>query len=429
MSQRRLRVFMLGWEFSPLIAGGLGVVAKSLTERLSGTHGTDVTYVLPRIPSGTKFNFPGIKFKDASGAKPSRIRFLEVEAGLVSPYFSPEINKQEHFSSADSSSLLDGSSDPKKDIYSEDLMQEIDAYARKSLTYAKKSKHDIVHNHDWMTAPAAEAASTATKKPMLMHIHSTEYERTIGNPNQDIFNIERRGMAKADCIIAVSQKTKERIVANYGISSDKIKVVHNAVEITENKYGEIAKAIHKDDNVVLFLARLTAMKGANYLLEAAPKVLKHQPKTKFVFIGKGELGEQLIEQSVGLGIANKVTFTGFLPHEQVDRAYRLADVFIMPSVAEPFGITPLEAIKNGTPVILSKQSGVSEVLQNVLKVDFWDTDELANKIIAILKHGVLAEELANNSRRDLSNISWDEQSRQVFEIYKDITNKYKFNYS
>jgi glycogen synthase len=418
-----MRILMLGWEFSPIIAGGLGVVTKALSTSLVKNYATDITYVLPKIPDGSELKFRGINFKDAdvNGAK---INFAEVAALGISPYVSPDnIDALVH------NIIKNGnySEDAKQKLYNVNLMNEIAIYAQQAAKLSTKANYDLIHNHDWMTAPAAVEAKHQIEKPMIMHVHSTEYERTIGNPNQEIFDIERNGMDNADKIIAVSQITKDRIVANYGIDADKIEVVHNAVEQYENKYGPVAKAIHKDDQIVLFLARLTAMKGANYLLDAAKSVVKVLPKTKFVFIGEGELMGTLIEQSVELGIADKVTFTGFLPHDQVDRAYRFADAFIMPSIAEPFGITPLEAIKNGTPVILSKQSGVSEVLQNVLKVDFWDTDELANKIIAVLRHGVLAEELVNNSKRDLENLNWDSQSLKVMDIYKKLTDKYSFN--
>jgi glycosyltransferase involved in cell wall biosynthesis len=415
---------MLGWEFAPFIAGGLGVVCKALSTSLAKNYSIQITYVLPRIPSSSSFNHKGIRFKNAKVDKFNKIKFIEIESLGVSPYLSEQNLKKFLSDVYKSKGKLDDKT--KEQIYNMNLMNEVSAYAYQTAKLAKNDNYDVIHNHDWMTAPAAVKAKKSIDKPMVMHIHSTEYERTLGNPNQDVFDIERQGMENADQIIAVSKKTKERIIANYGITADKIKVVHNAIEKIESKYGPIAKSIHKDDQVVLFLARLTAMKGANYLLDAAPHVLEHLPKTKFLFVGQGELLEQLVEKSVELGISHKVTFTGFLPHDQVDRAYRFADVFILPSVAEPFGVTPLEAIKNGTPVILSKQSGVSEVLQNVLKVDFWDTRELANKIIAVLKHGVLTDELVNNSKRDLEMLDWDAQSKKVLDLYNQLTQKYSF---
>ncbi len=413
------KVMMFGWEFAPYIAGGLGVVCRSITESLVEDHGYKVTYVLPRMPAGLSPRLGGISLKGAG------IDFKYTQISLSSPYSTDIANPalgniyaRQELNSADRPN--ESINSIAKPIYGNMLEQEVEAYASQAAQIASLEKYDVIHNHDWMTAQAAIIAKEDSGKPMVMHMHATEIERTLGNPNPFIFAKELEGMNHADMIIAVSQATKDRIVSNYGISPEKITVVHNALDKLESKYGPLAKSIYNDDKVVLFLARLTAMKGANYLLDAAPKVLKVLPKTKFLFVGAGELLENLIEQSIDLGISHKVSFTGFLPHDQIDRAYRKADVFVMPSVAEPFGITPLEAIRNGTPVIISKQSGASEVLQNVLKVDFWDVDEMANKLIAVLKYGVLADELTNNSKHDLEKLSWDKQTEQIMNVYDQL---------
>lgn len=428
MISENLKILMFGWEFSPLIAGGLGVVCRDISKSLTGINNTHITYVLPRIPENTDFALSGVRFKNADL---DNVEIKVIESVMGSPYAGVDskfkesdlINLQlknvKYQQKVSKKSTNKGKQ--KKEIYNINLLKEVDAYADRAEKLAQDEDFDIVHNHDWMTAPAAVKVKERTGKPMIMHVHATEVDRTLGNPNPQIYEKEVFGMQNADKIIAVSNRTKDKIVKNYGIDPKKVEVVHNAIEQVESKYGPIAKSIYKDDKIVLFLARLTAMKGANYLLEAAPKVLKHLPKTKFVFVGRGELMEELIEMSVELGISHKVTFTGFLPHDQVDRAYSSAHAFVMPSVAEPFGITPLEAIKNGTPVIISKQSGVSEVLQNVLKVDFWDVDEMANKLIAILKYGVLAEELVNNSKKDLQRLTWNRQTKQIFDIYQELT--------
>lgn len=420
---------MFGWEFSPLIAGGLGVVCRDLSSYLAD-QGTQITYVLPRIPSKVNLALKGISFQNAEVDKirSNQIRMIGIDSILPGPYYTFEEFHKTIFENHEVVEDISQTGADKK-LYGQNFMNEIETYASRAGKYATDDDYDIIHNHDWMTAKAAINAKKASGKPMIMHVHSTEIERTIGFPNQYIYDTEKEGMMFADKIVAVSQLTKDRIVANYGIDPDKIEVVHNAIAQVEAKYGPIAKSIHKDDQIVLFLARLTAMKGANYLLQAAQKVIKVMPKTKFLFVGDGELLETLVEMSVELGISHKVTFTGFLTHDQVDKAYSKADVFVMPSIAEPFGLTPLEAIRNGTPVILSKQSGVSEVLQNVLKVDFWDTDEMANKLIAVLKHGVLSEELSNNSKRDLENLNWDTQSRKVMDLYNKLKQQYSFSKS
>lgn len=410
------KILMFGWEYAPFIAGGLGVVCRAISQSLANDHNVQVTYVLPNIPEQLATGGT-IKFKSAGVKASDGVNLVSLDASLPQPYFPSEAVQ-----------FYSGQSNVNGAIYGANLLAEVEDYSEKAAHLAEKTNFDVIHAHDWMTASAGTAAKAVTDKPMIFHVHATEMERTLGNPDPRIFEKELAGMESADKIIAVSEATRDRIVANYGIESSKIVVVHNALERIESKYGPIARNIHNDDKVILFLARLTAMKGAQYLLAAGAKVTKVIPNTKILFVGTGELLENLIEQSVDLGIANKVTFTGFLPHDQVDRVYRYADVFVMPSVAEPFGITPLEAIKNGTPVILSKQSGASEVLQNVLKVDFWDVDELANKLIAVLKHGVLAEELTNNSRQDLEKLNWGEQSRKIIDIYSELKRNYKVSY-
>jgi len=417
---------MFGWEFSPIVAGGLGVVCKALSTSLVENYNTSITYVLPTIPEGVVIDSGNIEFKNAAieNIQNPYLKVIGVNSNITSPYFSPLVSQEFKFN------LKNAPVQKKsghKDIYGQNLIQEVEEYANKASAFVKTNDYDIIHNHDWMTASAAIKAKELSGKPMVMHVHATEHERTLGKPHPYIFAQELKGMITADVIIAVSEITKQRIVENYGIEPSKIIIVHNAIERLESKYGPIAKSVYKDDQIVLFLARLTAMKGADHLLKAAQKVIKVLPKTKFLFIGHGELLEELIEMSVELGISHKVTFTGFLPHDQVDRVYRFANVFVMPSVMEPFGITPLEAIKNGTPVIISKQSGVSEVLQNVLKVDFWDVNELANKLIAVLKYGVLAEELSNNSKHDLEKLTWDSQSKKVLNIYEQLKSNYNLN--
>lgn len=413
---------MFGWEFAPLIAGGLGVVCRALSTSLA-SQDQQIAYVLPRIPDKVGFTYEGIRFRAADVSETAGLTLHHVDGVPISAYssFNDPANRIYITAEAEGNPALAAAAG--RPLYGEDLLHEVEVYREKANEIAAEEDFDVIHNHDWMTVPAAIEAKESSHKPLVMHVHATEYERTLGNPHPDIFNLELKGMEAADTIIAVSELTKERIVANYGIKAEKIVVIHNAIEQVERRFGPIAKSTYRDDRIVLFLARLTAMKGADYLLEAAAKVLPVLPNTKFLFVGAGELLPKLVERSAELGIAHKVTFTGFLPHDQVDRVYRHADVFVMPSVAEPFGITPLEAIRNGTPVIISKQSGASEVLQNVLKVDFWDVEALADKLLAVLRYGVLADELISNSRRDLENLTWDKQSQKVIAVYESLAQK------
>ncbi len=430
-NQIKHKVLMLGWEFAPHIAGGLGVVCRDITVNLAKNNDTQVTYVLPQLPSN--FDIGGNSGTSAQyRVIGTNVKFLPISSNIISPYYSviPGANASDSVQNSSASQInlhsegshnKNASNTTSTPLYSNHIKRDVEQYVYGVVKSSQNEDYNIIHNHDWMTAPAAIELKNITGKPMVMHVHATEMDRTLNRPNDYIFNIELEGFKAADRIIAVSEKTKEKILENYdGIDPSKIIVVHNAIERVEAKYGPIGKALYSDDKVVLFLARLTAMKGADFLLRAAKLVLEKIPNTKFLFVGAGELLEPLVELSVELDIAHKISFTGFLQHNQVDQAYQAADVFVMPSVAEPFGITPLEAIKNGTPVTLSKQAGVSEVLKNVLKVDFWDIDEMANMLVAVLRHGVLADELVNNSKRDLEELSWDKQTAMIKDIYHSL---------
>ncbi len=426
----RPRVLMFGWEYPPAYSGGMGIVTRSIVQNLK-QHNVDVVLVLPKVPrpiTGTEF----VKLVNASKLTQKIDHTTNIETHpeikniLVNTLLSPYISEQEYKQKIEQlkiKNLIPGLNtncdDSGGELYGKDLLAEVHRYAHKAHFVAKENNHDIIHTHDWMTAQAGIAAKNSSGKPLVVHIHATEFDRTGGNPSQAIYDMERGGMENADRVIAVSQLTKNKIIENYGISPDKIQVVHNAVDKIPGA-TKLGKTIKRTDKIVLFLGRLTMQKGAEFLLNAAAEVLKHKKRVKFVFIGKGDLLDTLIQRSTSLGIQKKVIFAGFLTHSEVDRAYQNADVFVMPSVSEPFGITPLEAIKNGTPVIISKQSGVSEVIKHALKVDFWDTHELANQILSVLKYPQLNSELKENSNKELDKINWLKQSEKIVDVYKNI---------
>src|ERR1041384_8017598 len=244
-----------------------------------------------------------------------------------------------------------------------------------------------------MTFPAGLAVAGIKGVPLVVHVHSTEFDRSGQNVDQRIYDIERRGMPGAMKVIAVSILTKNIVSHHYGIDPGKVEVVYNAVEINGNGFDEEKYKIHKDEKIVLFLGRITMQKGPEYFLAAAKKVLEVMDNVKFVMAGSGDMIRRTIEMAAAMGIGHKVLFTGFLRGGDVARVFKMSDLYVMPSVSEPFGIAPLEAMSHDVPVIISKQSGVSELLNHVLKVDFWDTDEMANKIIAVLRHRPLASTL------------------------------------
>ena len=274
-----------------------------------------------------------------------------------------------------------------------------------------KGKYDVIHCHDWLTMKAGVALKKKLGVPLVLTVHSTEYDRSGWlYPNDWFINIEREGMEKADKIIAVSHFTKRVIVEKYGINPDKISVVYNAVY----PIGEGEKK-----NIVLFLGRLTIQKGPEFFLKTAKKVLEHED-TRFVVAGMGDMLPRLISQAVDMGISNRVIFTGKLTEDEVRHIYQISSVYVMPSVSEPFGITALEAISAGTPTIVSNTAGVSEAFQNCMRVDFWDTDEIANKIIALLRYDALRNTMNEQSKKEIALFTWDHVAENTLSVYRNV---------
>jgi glycosyltransferase involved in cell wall biosynthesis len=273
-----------------------------------------------------------------------------------------------------------------------------------------------------MTYPAGIAVAAVSGRPLIVHVHSTEFDRSGEHVNQMIYDIERQGMQRAAKVIAVSHFTRSIIISRYGISGDKVEVVYNGVERSGNGNGEWPIAdtgIRSDEKIVLFLGRITMQKGPEYFLYAAKKVLEVMSNVKFVMAGSGDLMHRAIELAAELGIGHKVLFTGFLRGQDVQKIYGMADLYVMPSVSEPFGIAPLEALDNDVPVIISKQSGVSEVLVHALKVDFWDVNEIANKIVAVLKYPPLEMTLRNHGNFEVRKLRWKDSAQKCVRIYEE----------
>jgi glycosyltransferase involved in cell wall biosynthesis len=308
--------------------------------------------------------------------------------------------------------------------YAGDLFSEVQRYAALATEIARNEEFDVVHAHDWMTYPAGLAVAAARNRPLVVHVHSTEFDRAGLHVDQRIYDIERRGMHAAFKVIAVSHLTKGLCTNHYGVEPEKIEVVHNAIEA--NGGGSPAMAafdpekykIHADEKIVLFLGRITMQKGPEYFLAAAKKVLEVMDNVKFVMAGSGDMIRRTIELAAQMGIGHKVLFTGFLRGADVERVFKMADLYVMPSVSEPFGIAPLEAMSNDVPVIISKQSGVSEVLQHALKVDFWDVGEMANKIVAVLRHPPLSASLRQHGSFEVKKLSWQDAARACVHVYE-----------
>lgn len=417
-----MKILMFGWEFPPFAYGGLGTACKGIVDGLQSQNNVHLTLVLPQAKT-VKTSSLHIIPADAlhqqnTNVEDETLKLLRVNSSLT-PYISEEtyevLMKQEGRFSHQKS----GSSQSIHAAYGKDLFEEIYRFAQKAHLIGKKIGHNLIHNHDWLTMPAAEAAQRVSGKPLISHIHATEFDRTGGNPDQRVYDIERKGMKKSDHIIAVSEFTKRKIMEHYGIAPEKISVVHNAVE-KEKNYSNVKPRINPNDHVVLFLGRITLQKGPEYFVSMAKQVVQYEPNTKFVMAGNGDMMHRMIHLSAQMGIAKHLLFTGYLSGPEIDRAYQDADLYVMPSVSEPFGITPLEAIKNGTPVLISKQSGVSEVIQNALRVDFWDIEEMANKVVAVLRHKKLREALIRESQQELNHMSWEKQAQRIHHIYQQV---------
>lgn len=303
--------------------------------------------------------------------------------------------------------------------YCGDLITESRRYAGLCVDLARGSDFDVIHAHDWLTYPAGLAVAAATGKPLVVHVHSTEFDRAGENIHKMVYEIERRGMMGAMKVVCVSYLTASIVQHRYGVNPDKIEVVYNGIENNGPASTEQSRAvISKGDKVVLYLGRVTMQKGPEYFVKAAKRVLEKFDKVKFVMAGSGDMIKEVIELAAREGIGHKVLFTGFLRGKDVERVFKMADVYVMPSVSEPFGIAPLEAISHDVPVIISKQSGVSEVLTHALKVDFWDTDEMANKIIAVLRHPPLGATLREHADLEVRQLTWDGAASRCEQVYE-----------
>jgi len=373
-----MKIAMIGWEYPPFKVGGLGTHCYGLTNGLA-QKGVVIDFYMPKTKQKVKSNH-------------KRIQIIEVGETQVFPYDRPEEKE------------LGGQFFESVYRYNNLIVQRV------------KGNYDLIHGHDWLTMKAGVQLKEKLGIPLVLTIHSTEYDRSGWlNPNQWFIDIEQEGMKNADQLIAVSELTKKVMIEKYGISSNKVQVIHNAV---------YPLGAGKKQKIVLFLGRLTIQKGPEFFLKTAKRVLELEKNVKFVVAGYGEMLPRLIDQSVEIGIANKVIFTGKLTEEEVKHIYKIASIYVMPSVSEPFGITALEAISAGTPTIVSKASGVSETFQNCFKVDYWDIDETANKIIALLRYPPLRQTMVENGTHEIKLFTWDRVAERTLAQYHSVVQRY-----
>lgn len=397
-----MKVLMLGWELPPHNSGGLGVACYHLCKALAKRN-VDIEFVLPYTAEHN------IDFMRINSAHPQDVEAV-LKAGIAYDSFKYVKNTGE--------------------IEWVDLFGQTALYEQAVERIARSTAFDVIHAHDWLTCRAALRAQAVSGRPLIVHLHSIEADRAGkefgGNPL--VREIEELSVHMADKVVAVSEHTKRGIMREYGIPGDKIDVVHNSMDLGDlqpldgnNAYHYIAAMKAKGYRVVVNVGRLTIQKGVPNLIRAARKVIDHYPKTLFLIVGTGEQDHELMEMAASLGIGRNVIFTGFLRGKQWRDAFAVGDLLVMPSISEPFGITPLESIGYGTPALISKQSGVAEVLKSCLKVDHWDVDEMANKITAVMRSDSLRDELQANGFRELLKMSWDNSADKLFHIYDKHT--------
>jgi len=517
-----MRVLMLGWEFPPVISGGLGTACHGLTSALAQA-GAELTFFVPRgQPAQTPSHLRLVDVEDqnhqpqapgpaqtptsqlqptapqptskqspaeaharqpqpaappSTGPDPNsasplspysttsvpKIEIVEIDA-MLRPYARPE--RRVHSLGPFGAPLSETSDDPDTaatagghgfpssrdrrasrgnghktaggftataasalptdpgDNLGQDIFEQVNRFAHLATLAAVGQNFDVVHAHDWMTFPAGVGIAAMSGAPLVVHVHSTEFDRAGPNIDQRIYDIERMGMERASAVIAVSHLTRTIIVSRYGISADMVSVVYNAINTDGPGQDQrpAPRAIRRDEKIVLFLGRITMQKGPEYFLAAARKVLQIYGDVRFIMAGSGDMIERTMQLAAAMGISDRVLFTGFLEGPDVERVFRSADLYVMPSVSEPFGIASLEAIGYDVPVLISKQSGASEVLRHVLKVDFWDIDEMANKIVAVLRHPPLHATLKAQAGFEVRHLTWADAAKRCLEIYQTVVN-------
>jgi glycosyltransferase involved in cell wall biosynthesis len=426
-----MRVLMFGWEFPPHISGGLGTASYGLTKGMATLDNLEVIFVVPKawgdedqsIVRLIGANKVPVTFKQIYYKGTRRpLEKIEISSRIV-PYIDPEdfwrkisyeISGHRLFVQTNNQGTVDFSG-----RYDNNLLDEIYKYSIVASVIAEEVEFDIIHAHDWLAYPAGIAAMEVSGKPLVIHVHATDFDRSGGNVNPDVYRIEKNGMDAASKIITVSNLTRDIVINRYNIHPDKVETVYNAVEqVSVPDNSEVSKGF--DEKVVTFLGRITLQKGPEYFIEAAYKVLKVMNNVRFVMAGSGDMMERMMRRAASLKITDRFHFTGFLRGRDVFTMLEMSDVYIMPSVSEPFGISPLEAMQSNVPVIISKQSGVAEILTHAVKTDFWDIDAMADAIYGILNYPALASMFIRNGKEEVIRLKWDNSARHVRDIYERV---------
>ncbi len=415
---------MFGWEFPPHILGGLGTASFGLTKGMAENGDIDITFVIPK-PWGDEPK----QFARIIGANCTPVAWRDVNWDYVQSRVGNVMDPQLYYDLRDHI-YADFNYMNTNDLgciefsgrYPDNLLEEINNYSIVAGVIARTVQCDVIHSHDWLTYPAGIHAKQVTGKPLVLHVHATDFDRSRGNVNPTVFNIERDGFLNADHIITVSNLTRNTVIDKYGIDPAKVTTVHNAVEPLSDELLNV-QIPPKHDKVVTFLGRITMQKGPEYFVEAASQVLHKVHNVQFVMAGGGDMMEKMIRLAAQRNISDRFHFAGFLRGKEVYEMLKASDVYIMPSVSEPFGISPLEAMQMGVPSIISKQSGCAEILHNVIKVDYWDVNAMADAIYSIIKYPAMYKQLSEHGLEEVNKIVWKKAGAKVINIYRQLINR------
>lgn len=421
-----MKALMFGWEFPPHILGGLGTASYGLVKGMWECGDMDITFVIPK-PHGDE----DTSFARIIGAGNTPVAWRDVDYDYVKNRYGycmePELyfHLRNHiYADFNYLNTNDLGCIEFSGRYPDNLIEEINNYSIVAGVIARATEFDIIHSHDWLTYPAGIHAKQVTGKPLVIHVHATDFDRSRGNVNPTVFAIERDGMLNADHIMCVSDLTRRTVIEKYHIDPAKVSTVHNAVTPLSDEIKAIEMPRNTKDKIVTFLGRITMQKGPEYFVEAAARVLEKSRHVRFVMAGSGDMMNQMIDLVASRGISDRFHFPGFLRGKQVYEMLKASDVYMMPSVSEPFGISPLEAMQVGVPSIISKQSGCAEILDNVIKTDYWDIDAMADAIYSITHNQALYDHLCIEGEAEVNEIKWKYAGQKVIDIYKKVLQNY-----
>lgn len=422
-----MKVLMFGWEFPPHILGGLGTASFGLTRGLAKQEDMDITFCIPK-PWGDEDQ----SFVKIIGMNSTPIAWRDVSREAVNERFGKYMDPQLYFDlrdhiyadfnymHVDDMGCLEFSG-----RYPDNLHEEINNYSIVAGVIARQQQFDIIHSHDWLTYPAGIHAKQVSGKPLVIHVHATDFDRSRGNVNPTVYAIEKNGMDHADHIMCVSELTRQTVINKYHQDPRKVSTVHNAVDPVSQEVLDIVPHRNPKEKIVTFLGRITMQKGPEYFVEAAAMVLARTKHVRFVMAGNGDMMNQMIQLAAERGIADRFHFPGFMRGKQVYEVLKSSDVYIMPSVSEPFGISPLEAMQVSVPTIISKQSGCAEILEKCIKIDYWDIHAMADAIYSICTRPSLYNYLREEGKKEVDAITWENVGKKVRSIYDMVLNNYR----